>query len=83
MGSTYQVAPGASIGDLLGDCRCFLGAGLDVFEGMTDGLSEAEWAGMYMLRMAKGLMDIMEEQLPRRLGEAEALLAGAMEASHV
>ncbi len=65
LNAKYLIAPGATLSELSNDFGCLFGAGFAVFEQEGDGLTEAQWAGVYMLRQARAVFEEYERQATR------------------
>lgn len=67
LSANYEIAEGAKLTDLAADANLLLKTGLAVFDETYEELSEAQWAGMYVLRQAAALV----EELERRVEHGE------------
>ena len=63
MNCEYQV-PNASAMDLMNDCSCLFGAGLEQLEARADDFDPAAFGTLYLLRQAHGLFKELQRRWP-------------------
>jgi hypothetical protein len=58
----YSVDPGADLPGLLEDFRCLFGSGMDAIQTESDSFTGAQWAGVYALRQAGALFELIDDK---------------------
>ncbi len=57
MEARYLIAPGSTASQLMTDSSCMMASALGVLEEAFHGLTDCQWAAVYLLKQAKGMHD--------------------------